>query len=66
MERQTPIVLLRFMDGREFFTIDEDTTADELVLALLEMKNGSTILHDILRMFTNRKEKDNEKVHDSG
>ena len=51
-----PQVLVRMVDDKEFFVVDEDVTADELVGALLKMKNGATILHNLWRILTHQKE----------
>lgn len=43
-----PQVLVRMVDEKEFFVVDEDTTTDELIAALLEMKNGQRIAFGFL------------------
>jgi len=43
-----PQVLVRMYGGKEFFVVDEDTTTDELIAALLEMKNGQRIASGFL------------------
>lgn len=42
-----PIVLVSVLGDCEHFTIDEDTTAEELIDALKHMKNGNVILYDL-------------------
>ena len=39
-----PQVLVRMYGGKEFFVVDEGTTTEELINALLKMKNGKRIL----------------------
>lgn len=43
-----PQVLVRMVDNKEFFVVDEDTTTDELISALMEMKNGHMIASGFL------------------
>lgn len=48
-------VMTHIWNDKDFFFVDEDTTANELVLALLKMKNGNIILHNILKMFSDER-----------
>ena len=42
-----PLILVSVLGDCEHFTIDEDTTAEELIQALKMMKNGNVILYDL-------------------
>lgn len=43
------------VDDKMFFVVDEDTTAEELIHALLQMNKGATILHNLWRILTHQK-----------
>lgn len=40
-------VLVCVVDDKEFFVVDEDTTAEEIVAALKTMRNGRILLYDL-------------------
>ena len=42
-----PIVLVSVLGDCEHFTIDEDTSAEELIQALKMMKHGNVVLYDL-------------------
>lgn len=44
----TPQVLISMLRDKEFFVVDEDITAEDLLLALKTMKNGKAVLYRLL------------------
>lgn len=52
-----PQVLVSVKDDKEFFVVDENTTAEELIRALRQMKNGHKILHGLFVIQQGRNER---------